>query len=114
MYLDGCRKNNESIEAFMGKCVHATLEWLYNKNNMRKPYITFDKICETYDKIWKNLWHKKIFIVASPNVQTNFRLQLFDENKLKQDNGMWVLKNSSSFLTMKSKDFEESVDSPFS
>ena len=28
----------------MGKCVHGTLEWLYQKENMRLPYITFDKI----------------------------------------------------------------------
>ena len=32
---------------------------------------------------------KKILIVASPNVQENFRLQLFDERKLKQINGAW-------------------------
>ena len=33
---------------------------------------------------------KKILIIASPNVQENFRLQLFDERKLKkQENGKW-------------------------
>ena len=33
---------------------------------------------------------KKIIVVASPNVQSNFRLQLFDNSKLKQDdNGNW-------------------------
>ena len=31
----------------------------------------------------------KIYIVASPNVQDNFRLQLFDENKLININGDW-------------------------
>jgi superfamily II DNA or RNA helicase len=31
----------------------------------------------------------KIIIVASPNVQENFKLQLFDERKLKSDNGYW-------------------------
>ena len=31
----------------------------------------------------------KIFIVASSNVQKNFKLQLFDENKLKFDEGIW-------------------------
>ena len=63
VYINGLRKKDESIEAFMGKCVHGTLEWLYKKENLRKPYITFDKICETYDNIWKNSWHKNIFIV---------------------------------------------------
>ena len=32
---------------------------------------------------------KQIIVVASPNVQDNFRLQLFDERKLKEENGMW-------------------------
>lgn len=32
---------------------------------------------------------KKIIIIASPNVQDNFKLQLFDERKLKYENGMW-------------------------
>lgn len=35
---------------------------------------------------------KKIIIVASPNVQSNFRLQLFDDRKLKEVNGLWDLK----------------------
>jgi hypothetical protein len=34
---------------------------------------------------------KPIIIVASANVQSNFKLQLFDENKLKQINGQWVI-----------------------
>ena len=32
---------------------------------------------------------KKIIIIASPNVQDNFKLQLFDERKLIQENGVW-------------------------
>lgn len=34
---------------------------------------------------------KKIIIVASPNVQDNFKKQLFDESKLKQENGIWKI-----------------------
>ena len=34
---------------------------------------------------------KPIIIVASTNVQSNFKLQLFDENKLKKINGQWVI-----------------------
>jgi hypothetical protein len=36
---------------------------------------------------------KSIFIVASPNVQDNFRLQLFDETKLKLENGIWSIQS---------------------
>lgn len=35
---------------------------------------------------------KRIIIVASENVQDNFRLQLFDERKLKQVDGIWNIK----------------------
>ena len=35
---------------------------------------------------------RKIVIVASPNVQQNFRLQLFDERKLKEINGLWNIR----------------------
>ena len=33
--------------------------------------------------------NKRILILASPNVLDNFRLQLFDETKLKLENGVW-------------------------
>jgi hypothetical protein len=35
--------------------------------------------------------NKRILIVASPNVQNNFRLQLFDERRLKKENELWNL-----------------------
>ena len=35
---------------------------------------------------------KHIIIVASPNVQDNFKLQLFDERKLKEVDGIWTMK----------------------
>ena len=35
---------------------------------------------------------KRIMIVASENVQDNFKLQLFDERKLKQVDGLWTIK----------------------
>lgn len=35
--------------------------------------------------------NSRIYIIASPNVQDNFRLQLFDETKLIQTNGVWSL-----------------------
>ena len=36
---------------------------------------------------------KKIIIVASPNVQDNFRLQLFDERKMKLLDGLWNIRS---------------------
>jgi len=36
---------------------------------------------------------KPIIIVAMPNVQDNFRLQLFDPRKLKLENGIWTIQS---------------------
>ena len=38
-------------------------------------------------------YNDRIIIVASPNVQENFYLQLFDENKLEFTNGIWTINN---------------------
>ena len=35
--------------------------------------------------------NQRILIIASPNVQNNFKLQLFDDRKLKFENGLWNL-----------------------
>ena len=49
-------------------------------------------ITEEYRKSNKyNPKMKKIIIVASPNVQENFKLQLFNKDKLKKENKSWKL-----------------------
>ena len=40
--------------------------------------------------------HKTILVVASPNVQSNFKIQLFDERKLTYDAGIWTYDGNSS------------------
>ena len=37
--------------------------------------------------------NKRIIVVASPNVQDNFKLQLFDERNLKEIDGLWNIKS---------------------
>jgi type IV pilus biogenesis protein CpaD/CtpE len=50
-------------------------------------------VCEEMRLYLKQMGiNKKIIIVASPNVQDNFRLQLFDERKLKLVDGIWNTK----------------------
>jgi hypothetical protein len=36
---------------------------------------------------------QRIMVIASTNVQDNFRLQLFDERNLKEENGNWTIKS---------------------
>ena len=45
--------------------------------------------------------NKRIIIVASPNVQKNFKLQLFDENKLGENNGIFTLNNCTGEKILK-------------
>lgn len=50
------------------------------------------RITEEFRKYNKyNINFKKIMIIASPNVQENFKLQLFDESKLIKVNNIWKL-----------------------
>uniref|UniRef100_A0A6C0BA17 Helicase ATP-binding domain-containing protein n=1 Tax=viral metagenome TaxID=1070528 RepID=A0A6C0BA17_9ZZZZ len=51
-------------------------------------------VCEEQRDYLKSMGiSKRIIIVASPNVQDNFRLQLFDERKLKQGpGGIWTMR----------------------
>lgn len=52
-------------------------------------------VCEEMRVYLKQLGIKKqIMIIASPNVQDNFKIQLFDERKLKLKNGLWQLESS--------------------
>ena len=52
------------------------------------------QICEDMRTYYKQLGiKKKIIIVASPVVQENYKLQLFDERKLKLIDGDWNLKS---------------------
>ena len=52
-------------------------------------------VCEEMRVYLKQLGIKKqIMIIASPNVQDNFKTQLFDERKLKVKNGLWQLESS--------------------
>jgi hypothetical protein len=56
-------------------------------------------VCEEQREYLKQMGiNKRIIIVASPNVQDNFRSQLFDERKMKQTDGIW---SSTNFISNK-------------
>jgi len=54
-------------------------------------------VCEEIRDYMKQMGiTKRIMIVASENVQDNFRLQIFDERKLQIVDGVWTMKGSGS------------------
>jgi len=61
-YIDKIRKNDTSIEAFMGSRVHDVLENLYKIKSLNKEYISFDRLYKMYDDLWKKKWNDNIFI----------------------------------------------------
>ncbi len=59
-------------------------------------------VCEEMRDYLKQMGlQKKIIIVASPNVQDNFKLQLFDERKLKLVNDTWTVKGCLGMKLLK-------------
>ena len=61
LYIDKNYKNDESIEAFLGKMIHATLEWVYKKKiKDKRAYYSLDSIIYFFKEQWSDSWHQKI------------------------------------------------------
>ena len=61
-YIERIFKNDEGIEAFMGKRVHETIEYIYNQKKSGIN-LSVDNIFEHHHSLWKNKWHGRIAIV---------------------------------------------------
>ena len=63
-HIDSIRRTDESIEAFMGKRTHESIEYLYYKV-MSGTIPLWDEIRKKYISFWKEKWHDRIAIVYS-------------------------------------------------
>jgi len=61
-YVDKIKSDYESVEAFMGKLVHATLEKLYKDLKFQKMNSKEDLLAH-FAANWDSQWHDKIMIV---------------------------------------------------
>src|SRR3989338_1655964 len=61
-YVDKIKSDYESVEAFMGKLVHATLEKLYKDLKFQKKNSKEDLLAY-FASSWDSQWHDKIMIV---------------------------------------------------
>jgi len=68
--------------------------------------ISITESLRMYSKYIPNF--KKILMVASPNVQENFKLQLFDPSKLTRMNGLWNLHGCVGNSLLKELNIDES------
>jgi len=61
LYVDKNYKKEEGIEAFLGKLIHETLEWIYKKKiEESKAYYSLDSIINFYKEAWNDKWHHNI------------------------------------------------------
>lgn len=83
--------HQEFVKAFISSNTFYNGLLLYHGMGSGK---TCSAICisEEYRKQNKyNKSKKRILVIASPNIQDNFKLQLFDPDKLEKKNGIWQL-----------------------
>jgi RecB family exonuclease len=65
-YIDKVYKDDEGIEAYMGKRVHETIEYLYNEV-LDGKMIFFDSVESKYRELWEETWHDRVAIVRREN-----------------------------------------------
>ncbi|MBT3217104.1 MAG: PD-(D/E)XK nuclease family protein [Candidatus Marinimicrobia bacterium] len=65
-YIDKIYKDDEGIEAFMGKRAHEALEYLYNEV-LDGKIVFFDSVLAKYKELWKEKWHARVAIVRTEN-----------------------------------------------
>lgn len=61
----------ETVESFLGKCIHAALEFLYQEK-MQGKQIDIDKLIEFYLSIWKSEFNKDELIINSNQNETYY------------------------------------------
>ena len=62
-YIDGVDKDDESIEAFLGKRVHEVLEYLYTKRKDENTTPILDELLDVFHSLWQEKWHDNIAVV---------------------------------------------------
>ncbi len=73
-YVDWIRKRDESIEAYLGKRVHETIEYLYTEV-LQGHVPLLDPLLDWYARRWSDQWHDRIGIVRrNVSIQEYFQL----------------------------------------
>ena len=62
-YVDKIYKKDESIEAFMGKRVHESIDY-FSRKKKTGVLVSYDQLIDYYSKLWSHKWHGKIAIVT--------------------------------------------------
>jgi putative RecB family exonuclease len=71
-YVDGIKRYEEGVEAFLGQRFHDAMEWLYGERAFR--VVPLEELLEYYEKDWLNQWHLEIKINKAGRTADDYRL----------------------------------------
>jgi hypothetical protein len=60
IYVDGIKRYEEGVEAFLGQRFHDAMEWLYKERAFR--VVPLEELLEYYEKDWAKTWHAEVKI----------------------------------------------------
>jgi putative RecB family exonuclease len=72
IYVDGIKRKEETIEAYLGQRFHDAMEWLYGEKAFRVPPL--EEVLDYYEKDWADRWHDEIKIVKEGRTADDYRL----------------------------------------
>jgi putative RecB family exonuclease len=72
IYVDGIKRYEEGIEAFLGQRFHDAMEWLYAERAFR--CVPLDELLDYYEQNWAGQWHDEVKIVKKRRTQDDYRL----------------------------------------
>jgi len=72
IYVDGIKRYEESVEAFLGQRFHDTMEWLYKERAFR--VVPLEELLEYYEKDWARKWHAEVKIKREDRTADDYRL----------------------------------------
>jgi putative RecB family exonuclease len=72
IYVDGIKRYEEGVEAFLGQRFHEAMEWLYRERAFR--VVPLEELLEYYEKAWAGKWHDGVKINKKGRTGDEYRL----------------------------------------
>jgi len=72
IYVDGIKRHEEGVEAFLGQRFHDALEWLYKERAFR--IVPLEELLDYYEKDWAKQWHAEVKINKKERTSDDYRL----------------------------------------
>ena len=72
IYIDGIKRYEEGIEAFLGQRFHDAMEWLYGERAFW--CVPLEELLDYYEHNWQENWHPEVKIVKKGRAADDYRL----------------------------------------